>query len=74
MDECIHGLGPVEACTICNGREKREATEQAEQPRTFPAKYDSHCPACDLPIYVGQLIAWHPDRPARHDECWSASA
>ncbi len=23
--ECIHGLGPISACTICNGRDKREA-------------------------------------------------
>lgn len=72
LDECIHGLGPVEACTTCNGRDRREATEAAEAPRTFPAKYGSQCAGCDLPIAVGQIIAWHPDRPgARHEGCWS---
>lgn len=33
VDECIHGLGPVEACVICNGRAKREAAEAAAWPR-----------------------------------------
>lgn len=27
--ECIHGLGPIAACVICNGREKKEALEEA---------------------------------------------
>lgn len=24
MDECIHGLGPVACCVVCNGRAARE--------------------------------------------------
>lgn len=64
-DECIHGLGPVAACVICNGRAKRE---QAEAYRTFPAKYPGHCSACNLPIYVGQMIAWRQDEPVTHAE------
>jgi hypothetical protein len=71
MDECIHGLGPVEACTICNGREKREAAERAERPRTFPAKFEGHCLGCNLPIAVGQIVAWLPDRPTTHEGCWT---
>lgn len=72
-EECIHGLGPVEACVICNGRAKREAAERAEQPRTFPAKFESQCPECDLPIYVGQMVAWLPERRATHAECWTVT-
>ena len=70
LEECIHGLGPVEACTICNGRDKREAAEQAEQPRHFPAKFASQCPECDLPIAVGQIVAWLPEHRATHADCW----
>lgn len=70
LDECIHGLGPVNACVICNGRAKREEAEAEEQPRTFAAKFDGHCLECDLPIQVGQIVAWLPDHKATHDECW----
>lgn len=31
-NECIHGLGPVAACVICNGRAKREAVEAVGVP------------------------------------------
>lgn len=70
-EECIHGLGPTEACVICNGREKREAAERAERPRIFAAKYEGQCPACDLPISVGQSIAWLPDHQPTHEGCWT---
>lgn len=69
-DECIHGLGPVAACTICNGREKREAAESATQPRMFFAKYAGHCHECNLPILNGQVVAWLPERRATHESCW----
>jgi hypothetical protein len=68
-EECIHGLGPIEACTICNGRDKREKAEAAERPRVFPAKYDGHCPGCNLPIHAGQMIAWVPDARPTHEGC-----
>lgn len=64
---CIHGLGPVSACTICNGRDKREAA--IEPARIFTAKYEGHCDACNLPIYVGQMIAWRPETKPIHEEC-----
>ena len=72
LDECIHGLGPVEACVICNGRAKREAAEQAEQPHAFAAKFEGQCDECDLPIYIGQIVAWLPERHATHEGCWPA--
>jgi len=67
--ECIHGLGPVEACVECNGRAARERADQADAWRTFPARYESQCPACDLPIGVGDLIAWKPDAKPIHEGC-----
>lgn len=66
-DECIHGLGPVSACTICNGKDRARAAEESW--REFPAKYEGQCPACNLPIRVGDLIAWRPDDRPRHTEC-----
>lgn len=71
-DECIHGLGPIAACTICNGRERRDIERYAEledTPRIFAAKYAGQCAACNLPILVGQLIAWRRDHPPVHDTC-----
>lgn len=69
--ECIHGLGPVSACVICNGRAKREAAEQVEQPVVMVTRYQAMCVECDLPIYPGQTIAWYPNhtRPTVHIEC-----
>jgi hypothetical protein len=67
-EECIHGLGPVVACVICNGRAKAE--RQAPDPfRYFAAKYDGQCAECHLPIHVGQSIAWRPGEPPIHEGC-----
>lgn len=66
--ECIHGLLDI-TCTICNGRDKRERAETREAYRTFPAKYDGQCRECNLPISVGQMIAWRPDEPSIHQAC-----
>lgn len=71
MDECIHGLGPVEACTVCNGRDKRERSAEIAQPRTFAAKYEGQCAECNLAIAIGQIVAWLPGLPAVHEECWA---
>ena len=68
-DECPHGMGMPAACVLCNGRAKREAAEQAEQPRTFPARNESQCPECDLPIIVGQIVSWKPGERAMHEDC-----
>lgn len=69
-EECIHGLGPVAGCVLCNGRAEREAATDAGQPRTFPAKYDGQCSECNLPITVGEMVAWLPDHPVTHADCW----
>ena len=37
VSECIHGLGPVEACTIYNGRDKAER-------RTVATRTPPRCP------------------------------
>lgn len=67
-EECIHGLGPIACCTICNGRERREADQQ--QYRTFAAAYAGQCSGCNLPIVVGQTIAWPVGGgPTYHDGC-----
>lgn len=65
-DECIHGLGPVAACTICNGKDRIETVEPF---RTFPAKYEGTCGMCHLPIRIGDLIAWREGEHPIHDGC-----
>lgn len=70
LAECPHGLGLRAACVLCNGRADREAAVQAVQPRTFPAKFDGQCPECNLPIRVGDTIAWLFDKPVTHVDCW----
>lgn len=69
-EECIHLMDPA-SCTLCNGRAAKERKEAEQAPRTFPAKYEGQCPACDLPIYVGQMVAWREGRRAVHERCWS---
>ena len=66
--DCIHGLGPVACCTICNGRDRREADQR--QWRYFMAKYAGQCLGCDLPIHEGQMIAWPVGGgPVYHEGC-----
>lgn len=69
-DECIHLLNPA-TCTICNGRERRERETHTEGRREFPAKYEGQCPTCNLPIRVGDTVAWRTGEPARHARCAS---
>lgn len=67
-DLCIHEqYRPT--CSICSGRDARERAAQAETPRTFRAKYSGQCRGCNLPIYVGETVAWIPGRPAVHASC-----
>jgi hypothetical protein len=67
--ECIHGLGPVSACTICNGRDERDRAVTAERAVTFAAKYPGQCSCCNLPIHVGQILSWDRENPPVHDGC-----
>lgn len=64
LEECIHGLGPVECCTICNGREQRErlARAEADRPiRTWTAKFPGHCEVCRARIEIGEPIGMTAD-------------
>lgn len=70
MEECIHGMETA-WCVMCNGRAAHEAKAPADAPRVFHSKFEGQCPGCNLPIQVGQLIAWMPERPARHKDCWT---
>lgn len=71
-DECIHGLGLVSACTICNGSDARRKAE-AEAPTLIVTRYQSYCTECDRVIYPGDLIAWFPmnTRSAVHRDCYT---
>lgn len=70
-DDCVHGLGPIEACVDCNGRAQRERAAAAERPSVFPARHASHCTGCNLPITIGQRIAWLPGHTVTHEDCWT---
>lgn len=58
-EECIHGLGPVAACVICNGRAKADEAREAEGwfvERWRTALYDGHCARCREPFSAGDQI------------------
>ena len=68
MDECIHLLDPA-TCTICNGRQRREAREaHTAWSAPFRAKFDGFCRSCDVTIDQGDLIVYDGDE-VRHAEC-----
>lgn len=54
-DECIHGLGDPDWCTICNGLSSREAALARKILYRFKAKYDSKC-RCGGDIREGDFI------------------
>lgn len=56
-DECIHGLGPVTACTICNGREAKDRAFADAISHRFRARFDGECAKCDGAIFVGDMMA-----------------
>ena len=56
-DECIHGLGRVEDCVLCNGRAKREALERSNVViRIFEARFPGKCPWCGDRFDAGSRI------------------
>lgn len=61
MSECIHGLGPVEACTICNGRDKAERRKRRVIAHQWPALYDGRCRVCAEQFVVGEAIGRNTD-------------
>lgn len=68
--ECIHGLGPKSACTICNGREQRERAERDLIVARFPARYISLL-ACGHFSEIGEQIAKTNDDRYLCAECAS---
>ncbi len=52
-DDCIHGL-PPQSCTIC--LHPYRGPEPVTVEHIFPAGFDGHCPGCNLPISVGQML------------------
>lgn len=67
-EECIHLLDPS-TCTICNGRDKREAEAESSRYKMFPAKYAGRCSACRFSISIGDLIGWREGEPVLHWDC-----
>jgi len=56
-DECIHGLGTVAACVICNGRAEQEHRARlAADGAEFTARFESVCPACTTTCEIGDRI------------------
>lgn len=53
--ECPHGLDARWCATCLHGPRQRENWIAAIG-YTFEAKLDGQCPACDLPVMVGQRI------------------
>ena len=68
MDECIHGLGPVTACTICNGREARERAEANRVIYWFEARFDGTV-NCDHSVEIGERLARMGDDSIRCERC-----
>lgn len=59
---------PVDALAL-HGKGRTPPDEDTIEERTFRAKFPGHCHACNLPIAVGQLIAWVPGFKPRHAGC-----
>lgn len=55
-EDCIHGLGPVSACVLCNGRAKREEAERWEVGHWFTARYAGTCARCQDSFEPGDRI------------------
>jgi len=65
MEElCIHEL-PSGQCSYC----KPDRGYGSDPVRIFRAKYEGHCSGCNLPISIGQMVAWTPGRPTIHEGC-----
>jgi len=80
-DECIHGLGMISACVLCNGRAKREQDERWKVQYMFDAKYQGLCTRCkDVILVDGRVAMTHggvicqgcvaPDDPNKDFVVW----
>lgn len=68
LDECIHGLGPVAACVICNGRAASEAKPTSEVAYTFRAKFGGRL-SCGHEVDLGELIYRMADERLICEDC-----
>jgi hypothetical protein len=66
--ECIHGLGPVSACVICNGREADDARRARIVSIRFRARYASVID-CHHFVGVGSWVARMADGSLICEEC-----
>lgn len=69
-DECIHGLGPISACTICNGRAAAERKAANAVDYSFTAKFDGPL-ACGHHSEIGDQLHRLGDGRIVCDECVS---
>lgn len=67
-DECIHGLGLVAACTVCNGRDARERAQRDEIVARFPARYISLL-GCGHFSEIGEQLTRTADDRLLCEEC-----
>lgn len=70
LDECRHGIFPEQACTICNGSDKkREDEERGKLDRTLTASYSGVCGRCRGLIEPGETIGQLTNKKYICDEC-----
>lgn len=68
---CSHGMPSPASCIECMEDGPVMAPERAaeEVEARFPARFDGHCNACNLPISVGQRIAKLSSGRYVHEGC-----
>ena len=68
---CPHGFPSALSCVDCMYDEGvgAEATPPATVEAVFAARFDGHCPGCNLGIHVGQTIAKLSDGRYVHKGC-----
>lgn len=74
MTDCPHGMPTPSACIDCmdEGNIPPQKPEAEAVDYRFPARYEgTQCPACNLPVAVGELIAKMTTGRYLHDRCVS---
>jgi len=70
-DLCPHDDDPATCPPCLHARRPDLTAPPAEETVAWMtvAKYTGHCPACNLPINIGDWIAKWADGVIRHDSC-----